>query len=158
MHILHFLLNICTPHFADKLDKSDIRKLGARGSGFYIRLFLFQSIRHIITLSKHIMTLLYHLIVLPFLPVDPGYYHHSSSLKWWTKVQVICIMGMAGIEPTLFKSNDWTPLLPYQALHHVTKAGNQLVYHLFHNNYVDCSYWYQLMLLCLLKIYYKTYF
>ncbi len=33
--------------------------------------------------------------------------HHSSLLKWSTK-QVICVGGMAGIEPMQSKSNEWT--------------------------------------------------
>ncbi len=48
-----------------------------------------------------------------YITVNSCMHHHSSLLKWSTK-QVICVGGMAGIEPTLSKSNNWTLLLPCQ--------------------------------------------
>jgi hypothetical protein len=37
----------------------------------------------------------------------------SLNSSWQSKYGVYCALGMAGIEPTLSKSEiDWTPLLP----------------------------------------------
>jgi hypothetical protein len=40
--------------------------------------------------------------------------HHHASLLNSSIKQVNCVGGMAGIEPTPSKSNDWTPRLPCQ--------------------------------------------
>ncbi len=45
--------------------------------------------------------------------IDSTLYHHANLLNSSTK-QVNCVGGMAGIEPTPSKSNDWTPLSPCQ--------------------------------------------
>jgi hypothetical protein len=40
--------------------------------------------------------------------------HHHASLLNSSIQQVNCVGGMVGIEPTLSKSNNWTPLSPCQ--------------------------------------------
>ncbi len=42
------------------------------------------------------------------------HHHHHASLLNSSIKQVNCVGGMAGIEPTLSKSNDWTLLSPCQ--------------------------------------------
>ncbi len=59
------------------------------------------------------------------------HHHHHANLSNSSIKQVNCVGGMAGIEPTPSKSNDWTPLSPCQ-LSQGGRLSQQLTSHAAH--------------------------